>query len=82
LDGQEVTIRGRLHNSRGKGKLCFIIMRQQFSSIQCIIAQDDKISKGMVGYASKVPRESIIEIKGKVTVPEAPIETCTQKVEI
>mmetsp|Transcript_4373 Transcript_4373/g.7391 ORF Transcript_4373/g.7391 Transcript_4373/m.7391 type:complete len:417 (-) Transcript_4373:104-1354(-) len=36
----------------------------------------------MVQYSSKVPRESIIEIKGKVIVPEVPVETCSQKVEI
>mmetsp|Transcript_34682 Transcript_34682/g.53156 ORF Transcript_34682/g.53156 Transcript_34682/m.53156 type:complete len:647 (-) Transcript_34682:292-2232(-) len=82
LDGQEVILRARLHNSRGKGKLCFIVLRQQFSSVQCILAQDEVISKGMVNYASKIPKESIVEIKGKVTVPENPIETCTQKVEI
>jgi len=57
-------------------------VREQFSTIQCILAQDDTISKGMVQYSSKVPRESIIEIKGKVIVPEVPVETCSQKVEI
>jgi aspartyl-tRNA synthetase len=36
----------------------------------------------MVNYASKVPRESIIEVKAKVTVPEKPVETCSQKVEL
>ena len=28
LDGKEVIVRGRLHNSRAKGKLCLIVMRQ------------------------------------------------------
>jgi aspartyl-tRNA synthetase len=82
LDGQVVICRGRLHNSRAKGKLCFVVVRQQFSTIQAMLAMDDKISKGMVNYASKVPRESIIEIKAKVTVPENPVETCSQKVEL
>ena len=36
----------------------------------------------MVSYASKVPRESIIELKATVTVPEKPVETCTQKIEL
>jgi aspartyl/asparaginyl-tRNA synthetase len=26
-EGKEVIVRGRLHNSRGKGKLCFIVLR-------------------------------------------------------
>ena len=33
LKGQEIIVRGRLHNSRAKGKLCFIVFRQQFSTI-------------------------------------------------
>ncbi len=43
---------------------------------------DDVVSKGMVAYSGKVPRESIIEIKAKVTVPANPVETCSQKVEL
>lgn len=43
---------------------------------------DESISKGMVTYASKIPRESIIEIKAMVTVPASPVETCSQKVEL
>jgi hypothetical protein len=36
----------------------------------------------MVNFAGKVPKESIIEIKAKVIVPEKPVETCSQKVEL
>lgn len=81
--GQTIITRGRLHNSRAKGKLCFVVIRQQFSTVQGVLTIDDTISKGMVNYASKVPRESIIEVKAKVTVAETPIETCSQqKVEL
>jgi aspartyl/asparaginyl-tRNA synthetase len=82
LEGQTIVTRGRLHNSRGKGNLCFIVIRQQFSTVQAILSVDEVISKGMVQYASKIPRESIIEIKAKVTVPTTPVETCSQKVEL
>ena len=77
LDGQVIVTRGRLHNSRGKGNLCFIVLRQQFSTVQAILSVDEVISKGMVSYASKISRESIIEIKAKVTVPTSPVETCS-----
>lgn len=44
---------------------------------------NDDISKGMVTYASKIPKESIIEIKGKVLKTEKDIESCSQsKVEL
>jgi len=79
LDGQEVTVRGRLHNARGKGKLCFIVLRQQYATVQSVLAEDEKISKGMISYASKVPRESIIELKATVAVPKVPLEACTQR---
>ena len=36
----------------------------------------------MITFASKVPKESIIEIKATVTVPEKPVETCSQKAEL
>lgn len=82
LAGQSIVVRGRLHNSRAKGKLCFVVIRQQFSTVQAMLSVDDTISKGMVSYASKVPRESIIEVKAKVIIPEKPVETCSQKVEL
>lgn len=47
-----------------------------------MLSVDEIISKGMVSYASKVPRESIIEVKAKVTIPEKAVETCSQKVEL
>lgn len=82
MEGAEIIVRCRLHNCRAKGKLCFTVLRQQFSTIQAILAADETISKGMVNFVSKVPRESIIEVKAKVIVPDEPIETCTQKVEL
>ena len=36
----------------------------------------------MVAFASKIPKESIIEVKAVVTVPANPVETCSQKVEL
>jgi len=53
------------------------VIRQNYASIQAILAADDTISKGMVSYSSKVPKESIIEIKAKVIVPQVAVETCT-----
>ena len=32
-DGKEVRIRGRLHNSRAKGKQCFLVVRQSFATV-------------------------------------------------
>ena len=42
----------------------------------------DTISKGMVTYASKIPRESIVEIVAKVVKPNAAIEGCSIQYEL
>lgn len=80
--GTEVVVRGRLHNSRPSGNLCFIVIRQQYATIQAVLQKSDLISKGMVTYAGKVPKESIIEVVATVTVPDSPVATCSQKVEL
>lgn len=82
LEGKEVIVRCRLHNTRAKGKLCFMVLRHQYSTIQAILEADETISKGMVNFAGKVPKESIVEVVAKVIVPEKPVTTCSQKVEL
>lgn len=67
---QEVRIRCRVHNSRAKGKMCFIVGRQGYATVQAVLFVGDTISKGMVTYSSKIPKESIVEIIATVTVPD------------
>lgn len=50
---QSVWIRGRVHTSRAKGKQCFLILRQQSSTVQCVIAVNDVVSKQMVKFAGR-----------------------------
>ena len=33
MEGKEIIVRGRIHNSRGKGGICFVVLRQQCFSI-------------------------------------------------
>ena len=68
--GNVVRIRGRIHNSRAKGKMCFVVVREAFATVQAVLFVGDTISKGMVTYASKLPKESIIEILATVTKPD------------
>lgn len=80
--GTEIRIRGRVHNSRAKGKMCFFVVRQSYSTVQAVMFVGDTISKGMVTYASKIPKESIIEIVAKVVKPDQPIEGCSIQMEL
>lgn len=36
----------------------------------------------MYEYAKRIPKESIVEIKGKVSIPDKPVQGCTQKAEV
>ena len=38
----------------------------------------ETISKGMIKYSKSIPAESIIEVKGKVTIPENAVTSCSQ----
>lgn len=75
-----VWVRGRVHTSRAKGKQCFLVLRQQSSTVQCVLAVNDStVSKQMVKFSGSVPRESIIDIKAKVVQVESKIESCTEQ---
>ncbi|EDW10397.1 aspartate--tRNA ligase, cytoplasmic [Drosophila mojavensis] len=74
-----VWVRGRVHTTRAKGKQCFLILRQQSSTVQCILAVGDIISKQMVKFAGNIPKESIIDIQAKAVAVPTKIESCTEQ---
>ena len=78
--GETVTLRGRVHAVRGKGKSAFLVLRQQTTTIQCVFFVDDvNVSKGMVKYVSNLTKESVVDIVGVVAKPEeGPVLSCTQ----
>lgn len=54
------------------------VLTGPFTEVQAILFVDDKtVSKGMVKYASNLPRESIVDVSGEVHVPDAPVAGCT-----
>ncbi|EDV25004.1 Aspartate--tRNA ligase, cytoplasmic [Trichoplax sp. H2] len=77
--GQSVLLRARLHNSRGKGKQCFLVLRQQSYSIQGIAAVSETVSKAMVKFASNVNKESVVDVEGIVKAVTTKIEACSQQ---
>lgn len=48
-----IWIRGRVHATRAKGKQCFLILRQQDNTVQCILSIGEQISKQMVKFAGR-----------------------------
>jgi lysyl-tRNA synthetase class II len=53
--GEAVILRARVQNLRAQGnKLCFFQLRQQFDTIQAVLALDkEKISKNMLKFAAR-----------------------------
>lgn len=79
----EVWIRGRLNDTRGKGSLSFIVIRQYGETIQCVLdAKNPPITKNTIKWVNSVPPESIIDVFGIVRIPNIPIESTTIKYEI
>lgn len=79
LSETTVWVRGRLHTSRAKGKQCFIVLRQQQYTVQCLVAVSDVVSKLMVKFASNITKESVVDIEAVVRKVDSKIESCSQK---
>lgn len=79
-EGQEVLVRARVHNVRGKGNNVFIVLRENFYTLQACAFKSEETPKEMITYMSDIPNESIVDITAKVSNPGKPIQSCTQQV--
>ena len=60
-------IRARVDTNRGKGKVCFLLLRRGWSKCQAVLAQSDTITKDMLKFAQKALKpETIIDIYGMI----------------
>jgi aspartyl-tRNA synthetase len=69
-----IRIRARIQTIRGKGNLIFIILRQQFHTIQAVASKDFN-SKQLLKFIPKITPESIVDIVAKVQ--PALVTSCT-----
>jgi aspartyl-tRNA synthetase len=76
---QTVYFRARVHNSRPKGNLCFLLLRQNHFTVQATLVKGKENSKAMLNFAANIPKESIVDVEGVVVVPKEKIEAATQK---
>ncbi|KAL7566024.1 hypothetical protein ACA910_011043 [Epithemia clementina (nom. ined.)] len=79
LAGQTVLVRGHLSKVRAQGKGVFCLLRSTFFTIQGVAFESPEIPSAMIKYISGLPLESVVDMKGTVTVPDQPIESATQK---
>ena len=74
LNGRQVWIRARLHNSRKQStKLGFLVLRHRLATAQAVVQGKDKVA-----FACGLPKESIIDVLADVTTPPEPVASCTQ----
>jgi len=79
LHEKEVWIRGRLHTSRAKGKTAFAVIRQRISTVQAAAFAGEHLSKQLIKFVEKIPKESIVDIFGIVKTADQKIVSCTQQ---
>jgi aspartyl/asparaginyl-tRNA synthetase len=77
-----VTIRARVHRVTGKGKAAFLVLRENFYTMQGCLFVEEGVSQGMVDYTRRINKESLVVVKGLVHIPDEPIKKCTQKIEL
>lgn len=83
IANETITLRARLHTSRGKGKQAFFVLRSRQHTIQCVIAVGEKVSKQMIKFVCNITKESLIDVEGKVAVAGQKVESCSvQDVEL
>jgi len=49
--------------------MCFAVIREGWATVQAVLFVGETISKGMVTFVSKIPKESIVEIIAVVSKP-------------
>ena len=78
LEGQEVLLRARVHTVRAKGKLGFCTLRSTPHSVQCVISETETMPKEAIKWVGSLSCESIVDCRGKIVVPEKPINSVSQ----
>src|SRR4029077_17023518 len=63
--GQEVTLRGWVHNKRSSGKIQFLIVRDGTGYIQAVVVKN-VVSPEIFAAADTLPHESSLAVTGKV----------------
>lgn len=79
LAGKEVLVRGYLQKNVSVGKGAFVLVRSSLYSVQGVAFESKDVSAAMIKYIAGLPAESIVDMKGTLTVPNEPVESATQK---
>ena len=76
---KEVLVRGRISNSRVKGNLAFLVVREGIHSVQSVAFKSETITKDMLKFIEGITKESIIDVYGKLVKTKNEVKTCSVK---
>jgi len=76
--GGTVLIRARVHSTRAKGKLAFLVLRETFETVQAVLSVTDATPKEMIDFAGKIAPESIVDVEATVCAPQQPVKSTTK----
>jgi asparaginyl-tRNA synthetase len=69
---QEVTVQGWVYNRTHKGKLVFLLVRDGYGFVQCVVFKND-LDEALFDQITRLPQESSVIVTGKVRAdPRAP----------
>jgi len=71
LVGSEVTVAGYAETVRGRGAICFLMLRDGTGRIQAFLKKDN-MDEGLFEAIQSTTRESTIQVKGKVAKKRPP----------
>lgn len=74
--GSTVLVRARVGSARETGKVLFLTLRQGISTVQAVVLKAG--APDLFKWAAGLPRESVVDITGAVTVPDKRVESVTQ----
>ncbi|KAL0479813.1 aspartyl-tRNA synthetase [Acrasis kona] len=77
-DGKVVTVRARIHTIRAKGKSCFVLLRDGMYTVQALGFAGDELPVEVVKFASRLSKETVIDLTGKVKIAEEEVKSATQ----
>lgn len=73
--GKQIWLRARAQAVRKQGsKLAFIVLRSELATVQAVVA----VSPEMAKFAGALPKESVVDVFGTVTIPPELLRGCTQ----
>lgn len=78
LAGQRVHVRARVHQTRGKGKVGFLVLRDRLATVQLSVYVEGSVTKDIVKWVSNIPRESVVDVVAEVVKTESAVQGCTQ----